>query len=256
MSTNSRTALTHQAFTLIELLVVISIIALLISILLPALSSARAAANRTMCLSNQRQSNLAILAYAANGRDWLPIAGTQGINHLSNPAWGDLYYYLGNWDNLGRLLDKGYISQSNFLYCPDQQSAYFKYAKFQPYPTPHNLGWGTFINIDWSYNLMVANPSGSPGTNQSPEMTRKYQRTSDLPTNYALLTDVFSEGVEGYWKPWLWAHTKPIGLNAIYGDGSGRFVQDDNLITIINNKGGYTNWRPDIVADVLDRLKR
>ena len=61
-----------RAFTLIELLVVVAIIALLISILMPALTSAREQSKRAVCLSNMRQMGIALLAYALDNREYVP----------------------------------------------------------------------------------------------------------------------------------------------------------------------------------------
>ena len=62
----------RNAFTLVELLVVIGIIAVLISVLLPALNRARAQAQGAACLSNMRQCGIALRMYANDYRDWLP----------------------------------------------------------------------------------------------------------------------------------------------------------------------------------------
>ena len=87
-----------EAFTLIELLVVISIIALLISILLPALQQARTAAHMSQSLSNTRQLLIAFHSYA-NDDVSIPWARDENVGPYSG-RWGQTLYdldYVTDW---------------------------------------------------------------------------------------------------------------------------------------------------------------
>ena len=82
-----------RGFTLIELLVVISVIALLIGILLPALSKARQAAERSVGASNQHQVGIALFTYAADNNGSVPPEGgsvapnSPGADIAGNAIW-------------------------------------------------------------------------------------------------------------------------------------------------------------------------
>src|SRR4051812_424551 len=76
MSDRSRAG--QKAFTLVELLVVVGIISVLIAILMPALRKARAAADRTRCLSNLRQVGMVMQMYRSENKNTFFPAGNYG----------------------------------------------------------------------------------------------------------------------------------------------------------------------------------
>jgi len=102
--------LSQQAFTLVELLVVISIIALLISILLPSLQQARKAAERTQCMANLKTIGLSLHTYAADYKDRIDYATYFGFVGAVSTQ---------NWDS--RLFE--YINTMKTFVCPSDNVA-------------------------------------------------------------------------------------------------------------------------------------
>lgn len=81
------------AFTLVELLVVIAIIGIMAALLLPALGAAKTKAKRTTCLNNLEQINYAILMYADENGDLLPMITNSTTSYSGSGSGTNLFMY-------------------------------------------------------------------------------------------------------------------------------------------------------------------
>jgi len=116
----------RRGFTLVELLVVIGIIALLISILLPALSKAREDAKRIRCMSNQRQLVLAWLLYCQDHKGAMVSANTQTVPASGPPGPGFWSWIGGGNLNIGVTdgLLWPYLKDYDVYKCPNDRISY------------------------------------------------------------------------------------------------------------------------------------
>ncbi|OGV70045.1 MAG: hypothetical protein A3K19_24870 [Lentisphaerae bacterium RIFOXYB12_FULL_65_16] len=141
-----------RLFTLIELLVVIAIIAILASILLPALSMAKEKGYNSQCQSNIRQMGMAITMYANEWDEYFSPYDNKIVGVLPNETfWINLYKPYHGGDDAARLCPATKVSAS------DQLTAGWGRAKVAWGP-----GWGTnygsYALNSWIHNGTTANP--------------------------------------------------------------------------------------------------
>jgi prepilin-type N-terminal cleavage/methylation domain-containing protein/prepilin-type processing-associated H-X9-DG protein len=167
MTATARLARPRSRFTLIELLVVVAIIAILASLLLPALAAGRNAARAATCLNNQKQIGMGFALYADEWDDFYPQRGPNDTY-----SWCDQVALatnqLGIQDRVGNIFTykHGATTYNQFIGLP----AVIKAKSFYNCPInsdPYQSWWGTTGSAavhkysDYSANWNLIHPTNT-----------------------------------------------------------------------------------------------
>lgn len=115
---------------------VLGIIAVLISLLVPALAKARTAAARTACLSNLRQVHQLFHLYALANRDIVPI-GHRSASKQFNSMLYSVTATPPQWVLFGKLVESGHIDSPRVLFCGAETNPQFQFdTPENPWPAP------------------------------------------------------------------------------------------------------------------------
>ena len=147
----------NKGFTLIELLVVISIIAVLLSILMPALNKAKYMTKRLICMTRVKDQATSQLTYAADWDGKFSPNNANGPQYMRSIAGGGT-------DTFSAMIDK-YITNTDVMFCPLMVKLGNHFEK-RYYSSGSGIGYGGWDILEWS-GLSASHghswdPSGGP----------------------------------------------------------------------------------------------
>jgi len=194
-------------FTLIELLVVIAVIALLMAILLPALSRARESAKRIVCSGQVKQVGIAVLAYASDSANRMPTYNSNVeksqpylLNHSYALYRADPGYIDANGKplpmKLALLYEGKFITEPKVFYCPSNIEPLYKYSSYclpRPWgslPQQFNVEDGEGHNqwIRMGYTYLPTDPRANRDATGTPVESARTIDSQD--TRIPYLTDL------------------------------------------------------------------
>ena len=253
----------RDGFTLIELLVVISIIALLIALLLPALARAKQLALRIQCASNLQQIGIALQEYANEYRGQYPLANLfnfpfddqcwfGGAKPAYYPIAGLGMLYYDSFGVEGAAMDNprpGILSPTaaglSLLFCPETGSGFS-----QQQITPSDYYGTTGLLATWWFNQ---------GYSYWVDIGTDYKRAYDAPAVAGLYPGMTPAGTmnSGTLGPWTfrnaeWGHEPALNRQSRPGS---ILVTDNALFTNFSGTVGFTgvfgpSWAPTSAGSV------
>ncbi|MCF7854671.1 MAG: type II secretion system GspH family protein [Candidatus Pacebacteria bacterium] len=230
-----------KRFTLVELLVVIAIIAVLASLLLPALKQARDVAKRAVCGSNTRQ-NLVAMAGHIGDHDGFFRPDRPHSFHKANVLWHQVYttYPVGHVGS-GVLIAEGQLPNVQSFYCPSNT---YVNDFYDHGPAKGEERYGSSygrVFCDYALNtILMQRPPGSsvhcddPGDDD--------YRLDDKSPSFPLYADCFMQNNTNHdeWKLLeCWRPHNDNGLTVGYLDGSVLYLTFDR---IGNPRGNFLDY--------------
>lgn len=235
-----RKSLTVNGFTLIELLVVIAIIAILASMLLPALSRARAVAKGITCTSNQKQVGLALMMYVNdfNGYSVAPYHKGWTIDGDLSPTWTVILFGQGYFGKSGITTDDYKRGQRMFL-CPSLPP-YTQGGASTAFGSLQNVGYAMFAMNPLSGGYSSGYAWWPPGTGQGGYIVKNLFAPS--PSDCGWIGDSWYDNGAGDARQITKVDVGP-GFGGLKIDGSASFaLAHSNLGNMLMVDGHVQTW--------------